>query len=716
MRPKRWLLLMCLCLVLVGGVFAGTATVTVSDSKQVLSSEPFILESAQFPRPSLGAKEDGGASMDIPYFEDIVSSAGLSGIRINTNWDDKYPSYQNTSVPSWYQGNTTLLKEVNDYYLDKGETVILEFHSLPSGLAVANTTWCSAGSGSCYPASRATYRSEFLKFFELIVPNPSDDNNVVVTPCNEPELAQFFGNNLPRNSSNAVERGLRCGRLAADMRTVLDANGRGNVTVGLPDITMRHYTESDGTANENDTNILLENALSTVGTCTGYALTMHAYSDSWQIGGFDEPQTYAEYFSEAYEQHFNSSLDAGLSCIFDSPVYITEGFLQDASLNNESQGAAKYQVESTAAYLSLLSQNASISLMQYGGYQLISGGCTNPSYPEYPKCWDSWSPPYLGDYNRSPILAMFDLNDFLLGGATERYDLDVRWGDGVTGLITNASNVWRAGFTNVNASATLVSLDVSGTRINNFTSVSNGTVFKRSAGSISFVVPNVSTEFYTISLSATGPFGVSISNVSVVVTNDSATITWRTNESANASVNYGLTSSLGSVVSVKTLQLSQSVVLSNLTNNTLYFYNVTSCNAAGNCTVSGPRNFTTQDNPVPDPDNLADIALAMIVAAGFILFFFAYVAFKLSGVDDDLWHQVAGLGVLLGAFVVSWIISGMVVEIIPSSGSLSEPATMLWWVTLVFGIGAFIYFGLRITFGIMLLAMRRREERGRGDW
>lgn len=73
----------------------------------------------------------------------------------------------------------------------------------------------------------------------------------------------------------------------------------------------------------------------------------------------------------------------------------------------------------------------------------------------------------------------------------------------------------------------------------------------------------------------------------------SATITWTTDENANASVNYGLTSALGTRTDVVTLQTSQSVGLSGLTQTTLYYYNVTSCDASANCNTTGPYNFTT---------------------------------------------------------------------------------------------------------------------------
>ncbi len=78
------------------------------------------------------------------------------------------------------------------------------------------------------------------------------------------------------------------------------------------------------------------------------------------------------------------------------------------------------------------------------------------------------------------------------------------------------------------------------------------------------------------------------------ITSTSATITWNTNELANSSVKYGTSStSLGSLVNISTQQTSHSVVLSGLTASTTYYFNVTSCDAGGNCNTTGPFNFAT---------------------------------------------------------------------------------------------------------------------------
>ncbi len=86
-----------------------------------------------------------------------------------------------------------------------------------------------------------------------------------------------------------------------------------------------------------------------------------------------------------------------------------------------------------------------------------------------------------------------------------------------------------------------------------------------------------------------------ISNVAASnITNESAIITWTTNELANSSINYGI------VVNDANYVYNHSFVLSNLTNATQYNYNVTSCDVDNNCTVSAMYSFITVQNPFVD--------------------------------------------------------------------------------------------------------------------
>jgi hypothetical protein len=69
-------------------------------------------------------------------------------------------------------------------------------------------------------------------------------------------------------------------------------------------------------------------------------------------------------------------------------------------------------------------------------------------------------------------------------------------------------------------------------------------------------------------------------------TSSGITITWTTDELANRSVNYGTTTAVGTLSGSAAYATSQSTTLSDLTASTVYYYNVTSCDEAGNCNTS----------------------------------------------------------------------------------------------------------------------------------
>ena len=77
----------------------------------------------------------------------------------------------------------------------------------------------------------------------------------------------------------------------------------------------------------------------------------------------------------------------------------------------------------------------------------------------------------------------------------------------------------------------------------------------------------------------------------------SATIVWTTDENAYSVVEYGLSESLGSVAgTVDNSTTSHSVTISNLSNNTTYYYKIRSADSSGNLATepsSGTHTFTT---------------------------------------------------------------------------------------------------------------------------
>lgn len=80
----------------------------------------------------------------------------------------------------------------------------------------------------------------------------------------------------------------------------------------------------------------------------------------------------------------------------------------------------------------------------------------------------------------------------------------------------------------------------------------------------------------------------------------SAMTTWTTNEPATSQVEYGLTTSYGTLSSLdNSLVVNHTVSLSGLTPQTLYHYRVRSVDAAGNPSLSGDLTFTTTASEPP---------------------------------------------------------------------------------------------------------------------
>src|SRR6266508_117383 len=82
---------------------------------------------------------------------------------------------------------------------------------------------------------------------------------------------------------------------------------------------------------------------------------------------------------------------------------------------------------------------------------------------------------------------------------------------------------------------------------------------------------------------------IATSNISSV----GATISWSTNRPADSQVEYGVTTSYGNVVSLKTMDTNHQLTLFGLTSDTLYHYRVQSMGESGNLSTSGDLTFTT---------------------------------------------------------------------------------------------------------------------------
>jgi hypothetical protein len=84
-----------------------------------------------------------------------------------------------------------------------------------------------------------------------------------------------------------------------------------------------------------------------------------------------------------------------------------------------------------------------------------------------------------------------------------------------------------------------------------------------------------------------------VPNVISSVSSSGATISYTSNESVNINVTYGTSASLGSSATSSSYAPSGSVDISGLSASTLYYYNATVCDQAGNCATNGTYNFTT---------------------------------------------------------------------------------------------------------------------------
>ncbi len=102
------------------------------------------------------------------------------------------------------------------------------------------------------------------------------------------------------------------------------------------------------------------------------------------------------------------------------------------------------------------------------------------------------------------------------------------------------------------------------------------------------------SDFENITITVTAIPPPEISDVKAEnITQNSADITWKTNEPATSKVEYGETTTYGSVLENLNLVVAHSISISNLTPSTTYHYRVSSKNSAGKEQISSDYNFTT---------------------------------------------------------------------------------------------------------------------------
>ncbi len=104
--------------------------------------------------------------------------------------------------------------------------------------------------------------------------------------------------------------------------------------------------------------------------------------------------------------------------------------------------------------------------------------------------------------------------------------------------------------------------------------------------------PNFALNNFTFRIDTLKP---TINNISTSsITSNSALITWETNELTNSTINYETN------FNDQNFTLLHSFILNSLNPNTVYFYNITSCDLVNNCNISSQFTFTTLPQPVSD--------------------------------------------------------------------------------------------------------------------
>jgi hypothetical protein len=133
---------------------------------------------------------------------------------------------------------------------------------------------------------------------------------------------------------------------------------------------------------------------------------------------------------------------------------------------------------------------------------------------------------------------------------------------------------------------------------------------------------------FSTSADVTDPAVATVATDASTASGTAATVTWTTDEASDSQVAYGLTTAYGTTTTLDTSMVTaHSVDITGLAANTLYHYQVTSTDAAGNATTSADGTFTTSTTPAVAADDDDDngcgsgsafglLALGLLLAMG----------------------------------------------------------------------------------------------------
>ncbi len=160
-------------------------------------------------------------------------------------------------------------------------------------------------------------------------------------------------------------------------------------------------------------------------------------------------------------------------------------------------------------------------------------------------------------------------------------------------------------------SSTQIEYGLSSTYTASTTLIDDTTYVTSHSQSLTGLTPNTTYHYRVISRDPSGTIATStnqtfttsaaadttaptISSVASSTTATTATITWNTTENASSTVSYGTTASYGSASTTGGVVSSpQSVVISGLTQGTLYHFKITSDDSSGNSSSTADYTFTT---------------------------------------------------------------------------------------------------------------------------
>jgi hypothetical protein len=89
-----------------------------------------------------------------------------------------------------------------------------------------------------------------------------------------------------------------------------------------------------------------------------------------------------------------------------------------------------------------------------------------------------------------------------------------------------------------------------------------------------------------------------IDALGTTVTSSSATVSFNASESVTSGLRYGINTSMTNNMNITSADISGSYAISGLSASTLYYYELTVCDAVLNCVINGTNNFTTSAAPV----------------------------------------------------------------------------------------------------------------------